>query len=732
MREADRQGSAAAELTDGVRIGEGSGRHLYRFRAAAPIALSPDMPIRLACPPDEREYAGSIVSIEDFSVMVCVNDLHEASLPRARLMVDANFILKALRMRLEHCLQAPHLAGYLPRAICGLVPLPDATPPIAPSTVAGLNALQAAAVHACSRSRIHFVWGPPGTGKTRTLGRAVERLARSGQRVLVVSHSNVAVDTAMLSCLGAIGAEDALVTGGRVLRVGNPQDERLLANEHVLPSEVALRGDPALASEAHEIEASLGRARRNLQGGARTSDSVEDIEFLRRRRSAIRERLKTKEARIMSDAAVIATTSARVFIDDKFWIQPFDAVVVDEASMIGLASALGLSLRARQRLLVFGDFRQLPPVVLSTTDIAKNMLGRDTFSSTGITDQVDRGGTPQATTMLRVQYRMKDEIQDVVNGLAYNGRLVNGRRDTDATRVASALELVDCSSLNSHVLRDGPARSRSRCNIGSAVVTAAVAADAVDRGEKVVVITPYRAQVRLISAALAEIPRTKRPQVATVHRFQGSEAETVIIDLVEGAPMDRPSPLLAAGDDSPLRLINVAMSRARDRLVVIADRRYLTRSLSGRSPVNRALTAVASRGSIHWAEKLSLNDQISCQWGASFTAVATELVAQGGVVHMNLPFDDPTSDLRAMAESLSSSLASACVSGPPGVLKAFSDTGADLRFQHRESIPYVAGDAVIAIGGDSYGDRCLITRSASLGAEFRRLLTPDSVTARAG
>jgi hypothetical protein len=274
--------------------------------------------------------------------------------------------------------------------------------------------------------------------------------------------------------------------------------------------------------------------------------------------------------------------------------RPFDVVVVDEASMLMLpmtAYAAGL---ASSSVVVAGDFRQLPAIVSDDSEDVTRWLATDAFRYVGIHENAKR----PYVAALRTQYRMRPEIANLVSTLFYDDNpLSTGRAATPATEGLLAggapLVYVDTSDLGAWA---GVAGRGSRFNPVHAVLVAAIL-NALPDGVAGVV-TPYAAQERLVAALLTDrYGAAARGWVSTVHRFQGGERDVVLVDLcdAEGAS---PGPVSRAlgRDDPQSRLLNVAVSRARDQLIVLGDGRFLTERTPGRGTARSLLKALRDRG----------------------------------------------------------------------------------------------------------------------------------------
>ena len=368
-----------------------------------------------------------------------------------------------------------------------------------------------------------FLWGPPGTGKTVTTAALVAAwvTVHPESRVLLIAATNPAVDQLLLAT------------------------------------------DRALAELGHDVHASgsprrscrrLGRQadRRRYRGAAHLLPSCPDG---REPRAQVQE--------VLTHARVVALTATRALLETPFLanFSPFDLLVVDEASQLPLALALALLPLAKQGLYA-GDPAQLAPVVRASTPEADNWLRRSLFDlRAGL-------GPPEATVLLGEQARMAAPICEHVGRLFYNRQLsVCPRAAADprwsevraqAAGDRPAFEVIPVAEPGRFSRsRGGPVREASAALL---VVEVRAALAYVPVGD-VLVLTPFRAQVRLIrevfkAAGLGGV------SVSTVHRAQGGERLVVFFDPVLGK-----SAFLRG--QAGARLINVAFSRAQARLVLL-------------------------------------------------------------------------------------------------------------------------------------------------------------------
>lgn len=612
----ERDPAHSFEVREGRRLHRGVGGSLYTFRAELTIPLAPETPVRLIA--GEGRFRGVLVAVDDFDVLVHLREDAGESLTSATIATEPAFILQALRDRLTSAADEGR-AGLPEAGIAGA--LTGATPvdggadaQRAEEGAAALehlgdpslnpNPAQLRAMTRVAGSNLHFVWGPPGTGKTANLAQIARMLVESGERVLVLAHANVAVDVAMLR-IADVFRDSAALADGRIVRVGPPHHPDALAREEILLDGILARRAPELALERTQLEA----RRRSLAAALRAStDDVArdgfsaDLRRVRERLTTLREELKAQADGVVREASVVGTTLSRFAITELLWELRPDAILLDEASMVSFPWVLAAATRATKRLVVLGDFRQLPPVYLAKTDVARRWLGRDAFDVARVRERIDAGEADERLTMLDTQYRMAAPLGRAVSELAYGGRLRTEEAAALRAQSLSAFEpwpgeslvLVDTSELGPICRFEAKPHSFSRVNPLHLVLGLSLAG-LVDR--EVALITPYRAQARLLAAGVRDL-RFEAATAATTHRFQGSERDFVVFDLVDAPPQDSPSRLTGTDLDLALRLLNVGLSRAKGKAIVLAHRDLVSDRFAPTSPVRRALDLCAENGHV--------------------------------------------------------------------------------------------------------------------------------------
>ncbi len=403
---------------------------------------------------------------------------------------------------------------------------------------------------------VSFLWGPPGTGKTTTLGAMLAQylVEFPTSKVLLLSTTNLAVDQTLVAVDKAMeqlcqSSAVASAVRKRCFRVGSHfVASQYKGREHLLPVQ-----DTKLISQLAALEAQRPDPSK-VQDYARWKEKVEQL----------RTEIRKQATRVLDEARLAATTTTRAVFtfEELYKRKPYDLVVFDEASQIGLAHALALAPLAK-RCLFAGDPKQLAPIVRSQNSSAIRWLGQSMFSK--------MKQTHASTCLLNEQSRMAEPICRIVSNAFYDGGLIvaadckgnqQWKKDRELIDVQFVgrktihLELMDKNGAWSQKYH-GPIRYDSAVFIRDLV-------DKLKTGlpeNEIIVLTPFRAQRTLIRMFLQNAG-CKRVKVSTVHRAQGSECHTVIFDPALGK-----TPFLQT-EDAP-RLINVALSRAKARLVVI-------------------------------------------------------------------------------------------------------------------------------------------------------------------
>jgi len=388
----------------------------------------------------------------------------------------------------------------------------------------------------------------------------------------------------------------------------------------LLNSRSPLGEAPALAEDRLEaLREGRNRAAAEL-GELNAADLQAEISQLNERVRAIDQRLEAIaeekaaiEEAVIADARIVATTLTRAYLRDSIQNRRFDTVILDEASMAPIPALWVAAATAERNVVLVGDFRQLPPIKHSEHPLAKRWLGQDIFEESGVRRAHDTGRPPEHLVVLRTQYRMHPQISAVPNELIYDGLLADDHATLDDSELDgwfnrdwgpdAPVVLVDTESLNAWVTGVGGTGRTSRLNFLSATVCADLAermlrADRPELAEgssrRILIGAPYRPHARLVELLLQDLGLQREVVAGTAHTFQGSEAPVVIFDLVNDEPHWRVGMFAPAYDETTRRLLNVALTRPRHRLVIVGDFAYI-RSKSRHAFLGRLVDFLEAR-----------------------------------------------------------------------------------------------------------------------------------------
>ncbi len=434
------------------------------------------------------------------------------------------------------------LAGEAPRF------LPRARGPELPSSLAPEQ--EAALALADRALDVALVHGPPGTGKTTVLVEVVRRAAARGETVLATAPSNLAADN-LLERMVAAGLDG--------VRVGHPARVVPALLARTLEARVAGHESARIAAGLVDEALALrrgARTRKERRGPGRFSEA-RDAERRARQLLAEARALEERAEREVLDRAPVVVATLTGVDAPVLAGRRFDLAVVDEATQATEPAALLALLRAGRAVLA-GDHLQLPPTVLST-EAAEGGLGVSLFERLAALHETSTMVT------LAEQRRMNEEIMAFPSRASYGGRL---RAHPGVARWRLDDEpflLVDTAGAGHE--EGSPEGSDSRLNEGEAELASREVERILALGvapADVAVISPYDAQVQRLRELLAARVEAGL-EVDTVDGFQGREKEAVVVSLV------RSNDAGEVGFLSDVRRMNVALTRARKKLVVVGD-----------------------------------------------------------------------------------------------------------------------------------------------------------------
>ena len=666
IREIKRTGSGQKryELEKGRR-GEPAGDDiLYHFPFTDEAELFEEAQVEIQV--EGQRVEGAIVSIGDgYLILALKRDIGD-EVRSAMLLIDATALLEALREKIEAVKEGEiTLNRTLADAVVrpGQLPKPTDTPiREGLPTNSNLNDNQRKVYGNALREAVTFVWGPPGTGKTKTLAEIVRSAFESQERALICSNTNKAVDQVLYQICTTLGRDHPAMEEGRIVRLGRITDDKLKSDFHkyVTVDGIVERRSADLKSQKQTLEteidkldagtlkarqilakfASLDQAEQKLMAEKENADrmAIDDralkeellrndahrdrlAKELQRRRNAVfrffrrkveviaadldhvaaeRKRIEDKigdlktqyaavhrsfeqaqrvrddcqsavagenrtsaqtivdnadqeratlvaklsevEAKITAlrqtvtrEARVVGATCTKAYLSQKD-IGHVDLVIIDEASMVMRPVAWFSAGLAAKRVVVSGDFRQIPPIVQTEEQAIFDALGRDPFAAT----EREEYGAPDLM-MLTDQHRMRSEICNLISEPMYGGILLTaaGRKTVDGPSPPApfdgALTIIDTSALWPFEIQNA---FFSRFNLLHALLARNLVwhfqqQGVIGNNRDLGICTPYAAQARLIQKLLEGDGLDEFVHAGTVHRFQGDERRTVLLEIPE-------------------------------------------------------------------------------------------------------------------------------------------------------------------------------------------------------
>lgn len=425
-----------------------------------------------------------------------------------------------------------------------------------------LNATQEAAVNRvlCAKD-VAIVHGPPGTGKTTTLVEAIYETLHREPQVLVCAQSNTAVDWI---------SEKLVDRGVNVLRIGNPTR----VNDKMLSFTYERR------FEGHSLYPELWSIRKELRqlGGKARKGNYNERESIRSRMSRLRDRATALELQINTALFDSAHVIASTLISSNHRLlngHRFGTLFIDEGAQ-ALEAACWAAIQKADRVILAGDHQQLPPTI-QCCEAARRGLDHTLLEQVAL-------HKPEAVSLLKIQYRMNEALMYFSSEWFYNGLLeaapeVKHRSILDWD---SPITWIDTSEMEFKEEFIGESFGRINKQEADLLIrqletyiqrigSERILEERIDIG----IISPYKAQVQYLRAKIrsnaALRPFRSLLTVNTVDGFQGQERDVIFISLVRANEKGE------IGFLRDLRRMNVAITRAKMKLVILGDAPTLKR-----------------------------------------------------------------------------------------------------------------------------------------------------------
>lgn len=425
-----------------------------------------------------------------------------------------------------------------------------------------LNATQEAAVNRvlCAKD-VAIVHGPPGTGKTTTLVEAIYETLHREPQVLVCAQSNTAVDWI---------SEKLVDRGVNVLRIGNPTR----VNDKMLSFTYERR------FEGHPLYPELWSIRKELRqlGGKARKGNYNERESIRSRMSRLRDRATALELQINTALFDSAHVIASTLISSNHRLlngHRFGTLFIDEGAQ-ALEAACWAAIQKADRVILAGDHQQLPPTI-QCCEAARRGLDHTLLEQVAL-------HKPEAVSLLKIQYRMNEALMHFSSEWFYNGLLeaapeVKHRSILDWD---SPITWIDTSEMEFKEEFIGESFGRINKQEADLLIrqletyiqrigSERILEERIDIG----IISPYKAQVQYLRAKIrsnaALRPFRSLLTVNTVDGFQGQERDVIFISLVRANEKGE------IGFLRDLRRMNVAITRAKMKLVILGDAPTLKR-----------------------------------------------------------------------------------------------------------------------------------------------------------
>ena len=699
------------DLLEGKKINESSEFNLYKFELEDPLELFEGASVEIFI--KNSKSKAKVSNLLDKSVVLEFTENQGKSIERCTVLIDKTQLILSLHDKLKNISQGeiPDFNKELAEKVINNT-AEDLEPELEKNIIDidELNKEQKIAVGKSLTNEVTFIWGPPGTGKTKTLGVLIKNLFKLDEKSLIASNTNQAVDQVLLKLCQELGRDHPALVEGKIIRRGKIDlqeledewgelididsitevkgkdlkekiqdlenqisklnqkstkfekiltsfkalDEKsskktketkklselknlkksLIDDEKILKKKIVelkkelkeretagairkflLRNEQSIISEINsserqiqtnatesaelpnKIKAQTSKVNRLKEDVKELNEIVKDedknkaqteLNKINEKKGPLEGDLSNKRSelenlrnKILNEAMVVGATVTRTYVHQKEF-NGFKNVIIDEASMVLLPALYHVVGLASERCVISGDFRQIAPIVNTRQKDIQDVIGKDIFDVSGIAKSTNSGRKTKNLIMLKQQYRMQDNICNLINSFMYRGNLVT----SDSKLNTPTPPLIDGTDKNiilidtSRIFPFSQKKGTSYYNLMHAITVRNLVKQLSQNKKKlsIGICSPYAAQSKMhFSLNLSH----KEVNAGTVHRFQGDEKDVMIIDTVDSLGEAKVGfwALHDLPDEDGCRLWNVAISRAKDYLIFIGNLTHLDKNL---------------------------------------------------------------------------------------------------------------------------------------------------------
>ncbi len=336
---------------------------------------------------------------------------------------------------------------------------------------------------------------------------------------------------------------------------------------------------------------------------SRTYDNFEEqVSAIDAELGALKKQLEEIRKTIISEALVVGATLTKVFLSPND-LGKCQNIIIDEASM-GLVPAVYFAAsQSQQRCIVSGDFRQLKPIAQTKNKTIFENIGRDIFEISGFEDTFVNRQDCDYADVLRDQYRMDHKICNLISEIGYEGQLMTAvdRQKASVPEVDlfnDSVTIIDTSPLYPFCDRDP---SNSTSNVVHALAARNVFRTFHNQANDFTIgyCAPFRAQTKLVNKIIESENLSPRPAAGTVHTFQGDEKTIMVFDTVDSLG-ERPMLHIPLAQEAAAKseIITVGVSRAAEKVIFIANLRYLDDKIPAQGYLRKILFKAQETGTI--------------------------------------------------------------------------------------------------------------------------------------